>query len=1568
MSTMFPHRYPAKLLAGISLAITVLNPPVALAGGYVPAGGKALTQSTVTSGFSAVPNYSNATLTDKNLVAEANNNLIRTPSTSDPISTVTGNNYHDETDLVIKGRAGLHYVFTRTYNSAPSATKIDLGLGFGWTHSYGMRLKSNDYGNCPNCTTAQDPVNGNNKTSSITYTDERGGDHNYLVNESSFAITPPQGEFDSLAFDTPSSGQHTLTFRNGTKYVFETPTGTLKTTPGVVARLKQIADPWGNQLNFTYNAAGRLSTVTDNLGISGRTGLTFTYDASNHLTQITDWSGRKWAYWIYDGKLAQYSAPGFANGSVSIARTYSYGPNHTLTAIELPETREGGAIVWTSFGYYQNGRAFSNGDSYSRNETLDYDLYRSTTRVTDRRGGVRQYRYDSAGRLLELMEPDGAVLQFQNQADGLRYSKTDGLGYKTQYSYKTDKSFNTASDTSGNVTREQDALGQTIDTTYGPYDQVASVKDKRGTVVSTTFHSGSGTCIAVGKPNAVTVSALSGASNVKLKSYCWNADGSLASQTDYLSPGDTSKTRVTSYTYDAAHLNVLSTTVTGWDGTAVTQSYTYDNLGRKKTETLLRRTSPTNAANLSLTTTYTLDGQDRVIFMQDPAGNTRDTYFDNNGQISTVVDSYRRPDGSFDVRTVSTREYDVNDRLISDTDAQGGITRTTYDEAGNVLTITDPENRTTRFEYDPMNRRTAVIAANGVRTSITYDQAGHPVATTNGAGETTATIYDKIGRATSVADPHGYISTLAYDANNNLTCAIDANAQAIPALRNSDGCTVFTQYDELNRPTLSRDALNGVTQTTFDLFGNPLTRIDAEGRKYTWAYDGLGRLISETDFAGLSTAYALDQAGNVWQTTNRLAEVVKTTFDSLNRPTNLSYAKDGSSETLSYDAAGNLASIANGTVGYTFQYDTLNRLLSKVDSRGRSLAFTRNRAGQVQTKTTYQGSTTFYTYDGAGTLTQLDNPDYLSVGYQYDPAGRLLSRVMSSGARSLYTYDTGGWLESLSHTDAVGTTVTRQNYTRDRVGNITSLAVVAGPIPGTTNYTLDALYRLSKVDAPGTANDEAFSYDHIGNRLTATRGGTTIGAAGSTTKYSIYYPATQTGSPGYTATTNNRLKEIRLGSLGGTIDSSFTFDNAGRLTSQTGSTPRTLTWDAKGRLKTLTQGGSTETYRYDPTNHRIGRSGGSLGNLDYYLEGEHLESVYAGGSLQEKYFRGSTIDELVAGYTTQGGKLTPFFFQHDQVMSVAAETKPNGGTQATLAYFAFGEPQATSGTVISRLQFTGRENDGTGLYQYRARYYDPKFGFISEDPLKFGAGASFYGYVGNNPVNANDPSGLAGNPVTNFVRNSATYLGIQATGAALRSAKERGVAAAWKMEQQLVRAGENGTVRWTEAQRAELLQFGRVKGFQGDHINSANAYPTLAGNSDNIQFLTDAAHTARHSAAGGTQVPVYGALIDRTAGGTLPRLTDSNGFSIKGALLGAGAAVLSGVAEAAEAAGAVMDAVSPWGLLRSEGLGGCDTSGACSDSYNRNYGPSSSSGAAGGGFLLYPNKANTNMMQSVYSK
>ena len=81
------------------------------------------------------------------------------------------------------------------------------------------------------------------------------------------------------------------------------------------------------------------------------------------------------------------------------------------------------------------------------------------------------------------------------------------------------------------------------------------------------------------------------------------------------------------------------------------------------------------------------------------------------------------------------------------------------------------------------------------------------------------------------------------------------------------------------------------------------------------------------------------------------------------------------------------------------------------------------------------------------------------------------------------------------------------------------------------------------------------------------------------------------------------------------------------------------------------------------------------------------------------------------------------FFHHDQVTSTTAVSGHNGGTTQSVKYSAFGQTQSTTGSSPNRLKYTGREDDGSGLYYYPARYYDPALGrFISEDPLGFDAG------------------------------------------------------------------------------------------------------------------------------------------------------------------------------------------------------------------------------------------------------
>lgn len=92
------------------------------------------------------------------------------------------------------------------------------------------------------------------------------------------------------------------------------------------------------------------------------------------------------------------------------------------------------------------------------------------------------------------------------------------------------------------------------------------------------------------------------------------------------------------------------------------------------------------------------------------------------------------------------------------------------------------------------------------------------------------------------------------------------------------------------------------------------------------------------------------------------------------------------------------------------------------------------------------------------------------------------------------------------------------------------------------------------------------------------------------------------------------------------------------------------------------------------------------------------------------------------------------------------------------------------------------------------------------------------------------------------------------------SCRSEAVRKAWKNEQALVRETGAGTRPWTEAQMKELLDTGKVKGFVGHHMKSVKGYPSLAGNPQNIQFLTPANHLRAHQ--GNWRIITHGRFIE----------------------------------------------------------------------------------------------------------
>jgi len=103
-----------------------------------------------------------------------------------------------------------------------------------------------------------------------------------------------------------------------------------------------------------------------------------------------------------------------------------------------------------------------------------------------------------------------------------------------------------------------------------------------------------------------------------------------------------------------------------------------------------------------------------------------------------------------------------------------------------------------------------------------------------------------------------------------------------------------------------------------------------------------------------------------------------------------------------------------------------------------------------------------------------------------------------------------------------------------------------------------------------------------------------------------------------------------------------------------------------------------------------------------------------------------------------------YYYHFDGLGSVVALSNSNGDSCQSYEYSVYGQVAASDPNHPNPYMFTGRRFDiETGLYYYRARYYNPHIGrFMQTDPVGYSAGMNWYAYCRNNPLSLVDPSGL----------------------------------------------------------------------------------------------------------------------------------------------------------------------------------------------------------------------------------
>ncbi len=193
----------------------------------------------------------------------------------------------------------------------------------------------------------------------------------------------------------------------------------------------------------------------------------------------------------------------------------------------------------------------------------------------------------------------------------------------------------------------------------------------------------------------------------------------------------------------------------------------------------------------------------------------------------------------------------------------------------------------------------------------------------------------------------------------------------------------------------------------------------------------------------------------------------------------------------------------------------------------------------------------------------------------------------------------------------------------------------------------------------------------------------------------------------------------------------------------TGDAVNTYEWDARNQLATINSG-VTASFEYDALGRRSSKTV-ARATTAFLYDGINVVQELSGSPLapSANLLTGLGADEIFTRTDSAGTR----HLLTDALGSTLGLTDSFGTLLTEYTYEPFGNTIASGQANANPYQFTGRENDGTGLYYYRARYYSPTFQrFISEDPIRFNGGMNLYAYVIGNPVSFTDPFGLDKNP------------------------------------------------------------------------------------------------------------------------------------------------------------------------------------------------------------------------------
>ena len=696
--------------------------------------------------------------------------------------------------------------------------------------------------------------------------------------------------------------------------------------------------------------------------------------------------------------------------------------------------------------------------------------------------------------------------------------------------------------------------------------------------------------------------------------------------------------------------------------------------------------------------------------------------------------------------------------VTSSTDAEGTVTNYTYDDRGNILTMTEAagtaQERTTIYTYDATYNwvmtisRVSVAGAAAALTTFTRDAAGNVLTRTETGGSVvqgalsavTTYTYDGLGRLTSIDGPRTDVSdvtTLEYYADD---VSEGLNRGQLKKVTNAlSQETLYGGYNGFGKPgtvtdvnsvaaTLTYDGAGRLTHRTvlskttiyeYDDAGR-MTAIELPGgRRLEMTYTGAGLLSRVTDELGNYLAYTYDLSGRRigeenHDPSNTLTRTLSYEYDARGRLDRILYP-DTFDENLIYSDEGELTSYSDaGDRVTTYGYDALHRRTSALYPDTGSVSYDYDLHDHVNGVTDPVSLATSHVYDDLGRLSRVVSPASGQTDYTYDPAGNVLTETDGANRVGTYTYDALNRVTGIAYTD------TSQNiaYTYDQgtygIGRLTGISDASGAV----TYTYDGWGRLIQEDRTvlGVVYTTEYAYNDNHDLTVITYpSGRTVTYQYDAAGRAVSVETANGGSPVTLASSGTYQPFGPLSglTLGNGVSMTRAFDQRYRLTSRdfagsnyltvamTERLPQVYAYDDLNRVTSAQGTYGQANYTYDTAGNRLTRTLGAESDV-YTYDGVtgRLQSVTGSNPVSLTYD--------ASGRTTGLGSLTLTYNDRGRLAQVS-------NTQGTLGQYTYNALEQriikTAGGVTTVFLYDrqGRlisESSSTGTIQREYIYFN----------------------------------------------------------------------------------------------------------------------------------------------------------------------------------------------------------------------------------------------------------------------